>query len=193
MKKKHIALFFGSFNPIHIGHLIVADTVVALPNINHLWFVISPQNPFKQKKDLLNQYERLELVHLAIEGQDQFNASSIEFKLPQPSYTIDTLSYLHEKYPDYDFSIIMGEDNLLHFHKWKNYEQILEHYYLIVYPRLGYTVDKYQDHPKITRLEVPYIDISASYIRKAIKEGRPYKYMLHSAVYEYIDKMNLWK
>ncbi len=191
--KKRVALFFGSFNPIHIGHLVIADTVIAQADIDLLWFVISPQNPFKQKKDLLNHYDRQHLVDLAIQDDHRMQSSSVEFNLPQPSYTIDTLTILKDQFRDYTFSLIMGEDNLLHFHKWKNYEQILANYNLIVYPRLGYEVDKYRDHPKITRLEVPYIDISASFIRKAIKENKPHRYFLHHRVYEYIDNMNLWK
>lgn len=191
--KKHIALFFGSFNPIHIGHLNIADTVVKSSKVTELWFVISPQNPFKEKKSLLNQYDRLHLVELAIEQSPKFKTSTIEFGLPQPSYTIDTLSHLQEQYPDYEFSIIMGEDNLLNFHKWKNYEMILKYYNIIVYPRLGYEVEKYQDHPKIIRLEVPYIDISASYIRKAIKENGAYQFLTHHKVYEAIKKQNLWR
>lgn len=190
--QKNIGLFFGSFNPIHIGHLIIAETVSNLPHIKEVWFVISPQNPFKEKKSLLNQYDRLHLVKLAIEDNPKLKASTIEFNLPQPSYTIDTLTYLQEKYPKSDFSLIMGEDNLKHFHKWKNYEQILKYYNLIVYPRPHYQTDKYNEHPKVTRLQVPLLEISASYIRERIKSQTSIRYLVHDKVGSYIQEMNLW-
>ena len=185
-------LLFGSFNPIHIGHLIIAETVTSLPDIDQVWLVVSPQNPFKQKKSLLNQYDRLHLVRLAIENNPNLRASPIEFELPIPSYTIDTLTYLHEKHPNRRFVLIMGEDNLKHFHKWKNYEQILKHHELIVYPRLQFNTDLYANHPKVRRLEVPYIGISATYIRSAIKNGRSVRYCLTEKVFEYIKEMRFF-
>ncbi len=190
---KHIGLLFGSFNPVHVGHLIIAETVSNLPNINQVWIVVSPQNPFKSQKDLLNQYDRLHLVTLAIGDNLKLRASDIEFKLPKPSYTIDTLTYLHEKHPDYEFSIIMGEDNLKHFHKWKNYEQILKYYHLIVYPRPGYETDKFKDHPKITRLKVPLLEISATYIRQQLKQGNSARYLVPDEAYAHIEETGFWK
>ncbi|MGB0929445.1 MAG: nicotinate (nicotinamide) nucleotide adenylyltransferase [Chitinophagales bacterium] len=189
---KNIGLFFGSFNPIHIGHLIIAETVVDLEKIDQVWFVISPQNPFKKKQSLLNQYDRLHLVNLAVEENHRIKPSTIEFNLPIPSYTIDTLTYLREKYPDTHFYLIMGEDNLKHFHKWKNYEKILEQYQLIVYPRPGYENDLYREHPKVQRLPVPKIEISATHIRTLQKNGKSIRYMVSEKVLEYIDKMNLY-
>lgn len=190
---KNIGLFFGSFNPVHIGHLIIAETVVNLEEIDQVWFVISPQNPFKKKQSLLNQYDRLHLVNLAVEENHQIKPSTIEFNLPIPSYTIDTLTYLREKHPDTHFYLIMGEDNLKHFHKWKNYEKILEQYQLIVYPRPGYENDLYKNHPKVQRLPVPKIEISATYIRELQKSGKSIRYLVSEKVLEYIDKMNLYR
>ncbi|MEZ4888301.1 MAG: nicotinate (nicotinamide) nucleotide adenylyltransferase [Chitinophagales bacterium] len=190
---KNIGLFFGSFNPIHVGHLIIAETVVNLDDIDQVWLVVSPQNPFKQKQSLLNQYDRLHLVNLALEGNTQIKPSTIEFNLPIPSYTIDTLAYLSEKYPASNFHLIMGEDNLTNFHKWKNYEKILEQYQLIVYPRPGYENELYIDHPKVHRLYVPKIEISATYIRELLKQGKSIRYMVPETVLEYVDKMNLYR
>ena len=192
MSKKNIGLFFGSFNPIHTGHLIIAETIVNTDEIDQVWLVISPQNPFKKKQTLLNQYDRLHLVNLALEGNDRIKASTIEFSLPIPSYTIDTLTYLKEKYPDTNFYLIMGEDNLKNFHKWKNYEKILEQYQLIVYPRPGYENELYKDHPKVQRLYVPKIEISATYIRELQKNRKSIRYMVHEKVFDYINKMNLY-
>jgi len=191
--KKSVALLFGSFNPVHVGHLIIAETVAHSDGIDETWLVVSPQSPFKKKASMLNQYDRLHLAKLGAQDNHKIKASNIEFSLPLPSYTIDTLTYLHEKFPDYEFALVMGEDNLKHFHKWKNYEQILKHYRLIVYPRLGYKVALYQDHPKITRLEMPYLDISATQIRQLIKDGKSPRYLVTQAVYDYIQEMNLYR
>lgn len=191
--KKQIGLLFGSFNPIHIGHLIIAETVASMAAVDEVWFVVSPHNPFKDKKSLLNQYDRLHLVNLAIEDNYRLRASNIEFGLPQPSYTIDTLTHLNEKHPDFNFSLIMGEDNLVHFHKWKNYEQILKHYQLIVYPRPGFTTDQFKDHPKIQKLTVPLMEISASAIRKRLRADQSIRYMVHERVFDYMQGSNLYK
>ena len=191
--KKQVGLLFGSFNPIHIGHLIIAETIVSMAAIKEVWFVVSPHNPFKDKKSLLNQYDRLHLVNLSIEKNYRLRSSRIEFDLPQPSYTIDTLTHLSEKYPTYGFSLIMGEDNLVHFHKWKNYEQILKYYHLIVYPRPGFSTDKFKDHPKIQKLEVPLIGISASAIRKRIREGQSIRYLVHEKVFDYMEGSNMYQ
>ncbi|MCF6358786.1 MAG: nicotinate-nucleotide adenylyltransferase, partial [Draconibacterium sp.] len=130
-----VGLYFGSYNPVHIGHLAIANYMVEYTDIDQLWFVISPQNPHKKKTNLLDDYQRLEMVYRAVEGDDRLRASNIEFNLPKPSYTINTLAYLSEQHPDYQFRILMGSDNLEHFHKWKNYEAIVENYGVIVYPR----------------------------------------------------------
>lgn len=180
---KKIGLLFGSFNPVHIGHLIIAETVADSSFVDEVWLVVSPQNPFKQKKSLLNQYNRLHLVHLATEDNAKLKPSNIEFTLPQPSYTIDTLTYLQEKYAKYAFTLIMGEDNLKHFHKWKNYEQILKQCEVVVYPRKDYKTDRYNDHPKIHRLTVPLLDISATEIRQRIKSSQSARYMVTEKVY----------
>ena len=190
---KNIALLFGSFNPIHIGHLIIAETVASDVEIDEVWLIVSPQNPFKEKKSLLNQYDRLHLATIAIENNYHLRTSNIEFGLPQPSYTIDTLTYLKEKYPDKEFTLIMGEDNLVHFDKWKNYEQILKYYNIIVYPRINYTTDLYVNHPKVKRLEVPYIGVSATDIRTKIKNGQSFRYLVPEVVYEYIVENGLYK
>lgn len=191
---KNIGLFFGSFNPIHIGHLIIAEAVSFLPFVHEIWFVISPQNPFKNLKGLLNQYDRLHLVKLAIDGNTKFKTCTAEFDLPKPSYTIDTLTYLSEKNPTYNWHIIMGEDNLEHFDKWKNAEAILKYHHLIIYPRPNYLCTKYNNHSKVTRLsELPLIQISSTYIRQAIVENKSYRYMLPLNVYNYLTEMNLYK
>ncbi|MGB0840230.1 MAG: nicotinate (nicotinamide) nucleotide adenylyltransferase [Chitinophagales bacterium] len=191
--KKHIGLLFGSFNPIHIGHLIIAETVADQEGIDQVWLVVSPQNPFKQKKDLLNQYDRLHLVELAINGNLKLKSSNIEFNLPKPSYTITTLTYLKEKYPTYDFSLIMGEDNLEHFHKWKNHEAILKYHNIIIYPRIESSTNKYADFENVKRLDVPYIGISATLIRKSLKAGKTIRYLVNEAVYDYVMKTNWWR
>ncbi|MGB1205956.1 MAG: nicotinate (nicotinamide) nucleotide adenylyltransferase [Chitinophagales bacterium] len=191
--KKHIGLMFGSFNPVHTGHLIIAETVAQLSHIDQVWLVLSPQNPFKTQKSLLNQYDRLHLANLAVENNPLLSVSSIEFDLPKPSYTIDTLAYLYEKYPTHEFSLIMGEDNLVNFHKWKNYEQILKYYHLLVYPRPNYRAKGYDNHEKITRLEVPLLEISATYIRNLLKKNKSIRYLVPDKVNDYIVEYNLWR
>jgi nicotinate-nucleotide adenylyltransferase len=198
-KQKNIALFFGSFNPIHIGHLVIANHIANNNDVDEVWFVVSPQNPFKEKKTLLQDYHRLQLVNEAIEGNEKLKASNIEFSLPQPSYTVDTLIYLKEKYPDINFSIIMGEDNIKSFHKWKNHDIILRDYKLIVYPRVnvGQELNAQADilgHKNVTLLHnIPIMDISASYIRNNIKENKSIRYLVTDSVLKYIDEMNFYK
>ena len=184
---------FGSFNPVHTGHLIIAETVAQLSHIDQVWLVLSPQNPFKTQKSLLNQYDRLHLANLAVENNPLLSVSAIEFDLPKPSYTIDTLAYLYEKYPTYEFSLIMGEDNLVNFHKWKNYEQILKYYHLLVYPRPNYKAKGYDNHEKITRLKVPLLEISATHIRNLLKENKSIRYLVPEKVHDYIVAYHLWK
>jgi nicotinate-nucleotide adenylyltransferase len=189
-----IGLYFGSYNPIHIGHLAIANYIVEFTGIDQLWFVVSPQNPLKKKENLLADYHRLELVNQAIEGDDRFRASNIEFNLPKPSYTIDTLTYLNERHPDYSFVILMGSDNLENFHKWKNYEVILENYGIIVYPRPGFDRSIIPDHKNITVSEgAPLMEISSSFIRDAIKAGKDIRHFMPLKSWEYLDEMNFYR
>ena len=180
-----VALFFGSFNPIHIGHLIIANTIVENTDNDEVWFVVSPHNPFKKKKSLLHEFDRYDMVQAAIESNSKFRVSDIEFKMPQPSYTVDTLTYLSEKHPTYKFSIIVGGDSLSHFHKWKNYEKILE-YGLKVYPRPNAAESKIKDHPKVEFVDAPLLDISATFIRNKIKEEKSVRYLIPKEVEDII-------
>ena len=191
---KKIGLFFGSFNPIHIGHLILANYILEYTDMQELWFVVSPQNPFKDKKSLLNDHNRLDMVELAIRNYPKMRASNVEFSLPTPSYTIDTLTYLQEKYPDYYFSLIMGEDNLGSLHKWKNYELLLKNHQIIVYPRI-YAEEKKQalQHENIHQIKAPIIELSATEIRNMIKEGKNVRPMLPPEVFEYLDRSSFYK
>lgn len=188
-----IGLFFGSFNPIHVGHLIIANYMASQTPLEQVWFVVSPQNPFKAKKSLARDYDRLHLVRLAIGDNSKLKASNIEFELPKPSYTIDTLTYLKEKHPEYEFVLIMGGDNLASFHKWKNYEIILRDYEIYVYQRPRYELGALADHPKVTVFEAPLMQISASYIRKCIKEGKSVQYLVIDEVFEYLMSSNLYR
>lgn len=191
--RKHIGLLFGSFNPVHIGHLIIAETIANSNGISEVWLIVSPQNPLKDKKSLLNQYDRLHLVTLATENNPLLKASNIEFSLPKPSYTINTLTYLQEKYPDYEFSLIVGEDNMEHFHKWHNYEAILKYFNLLVYPRPNYPAIKYLDLTNVQRLKVPVLEISSTHIRQLLKEGKSIRYLVPDKVYDYIMSTNWWR
>ncbi len=189
---KHVGLFFGSFNPIHVGHLIIANHMAHYTSLDEVWFVVSPQNPFKEKKSLANMYDRLEMVSLAIQDGDRLRASDIEFNLPQPSYTIDTLIHLKERYADYDFSLIMGEDNLASFQKWKNADIILRDYKILVYPRPAYDAGELANHPSVTRTETPQMELSSTAIRKAIQAGKSVQFMTPDAVIDFIDKKGLY-
>ncbi|WP_143959972.1 nicotinate (nicotinamide) nucleotide adenylyltransferase [Litoribacter populi] len=179
-----IGLFFGSFNPIHIGHLIIANVMVDQTDLDEVWFVVSPQNPFKNPRSLLHEQDRLRMVELAIADHFSFKATDVEFHMPRPSYTIDTLTYLSDKHPGHEFKLIIGGDNLNHFHKWKNSEQILEQYGLYVYPRPG--KNKVLEHSNVRYVDAPMIDVSATFIRKSIKSVFSVKYLLHPKVEEYI-------
>lgn len=192
----NIGLYFGSFNPIHVGHLIIAQYMIQREDIDAVWFVVSPQNPFKDKATLLKDYHRLALVRLAIEEEPNFKAEDIEFDMPQPSYTIDTLTYIQEKHPDKKFSLLMGEDNLKGFKKWKNYEKILENHKIFVYPRIeGNPIESdLKSHESIEFCEdVPLMKISASYIRHQIKDGKSVNYLLTEKVAKYVDEMNFYR
>lgn len=188
-----ISLFFGSFNPIHIGHLIIANTIVGQPDVDQVWFVISPQNPFKSSNSLLHEFDRLDMVERAIEDNFNLRACDVEFNMPKPSYTIDTLTYLTSKYPSHQFRLIIGEDNLKNFQKWKNYNAILDFYGLDVYPRpLSLSKGEIKNHPNVRMVEAPLLDISATYIRSAIRSGRSIKYIVHDKVESYIHDKKLY-
>ena len=189
----NIGLYFGSFNPVHTGHLIIANHILNFANIDEVWFVISPQNPFKLRKNLIDCYDRLNLVELAIGDNDRIKVSNIEFDLPKPSYTIDTLTYLKEKHPHNNFNLIMGSDNLVNFHKWKNHDAILKYYDLLVYVRPGYEETPFMNHPKVKKLNAPLLEISSSFIRKLIKNEKSIQYLVTPAVYNEIIDSSLFK
>lgn len=195
MQPKNIGLYFGSFNPIHIGHLILANYLAEHSNLDEIWLVVTPQNPFKDKKSLLDNASRLEMVALSLKEYDKLKPCDIEFHLPQPNYTIDTLIHLEEKYPQHSFSLIMGEDNLKSFHKWKNYQVILSRYLIYVYPRLseGKVLDALQGHEHIVYIKTPIIELSATAIREDIAQGKDVRPMLPAQVWSYIDKWGFYK
>lgn len=187
-----IGLYFGSFNPIHMGHLMIANHMINNVAIDKVWFVVSPQNPLKPSNTLLNEYHRLHLVELAIQDNNKFRASNIEFQLPKPSYTIDTLTYLSEKFPNEEFSIIMGSDSIQNITKWKNYETLLKHYKVYVYKRPGFEYDE-TVYPNVTGVSTPHLDISATHIREQIKAGKSIRYLVPDAVRLYIEQNNYYK
>jgi nicotinate-nucleotide adenylyltransferase len=187
-----IGLFFGSFNPIHFGHLAIANYLVEFSELEQVWFVVSPHNPFKNKSHLLGEYHRLELVNRAIDDDQRFRASSIEFNLPKPSYTIDTITYLKEQYPMHDFRMIMGMDQLASFHKWKNSDELREQIGFQVYPRPGCDRHELLDTPEFELVEAPLMEISSSFIRHSIREGKNISYFLHPAVWKYISEMGFY-
>jgi len=182
-----IGLFFGSFNPIHVGHLIIANHILNKAIIERLWFVVSPQNPLKEKTTLLRDYDRLYLVKIATEDDVRVKVSDLEFHLPQPSYTVDTLTYLTEKYPNEKFSIIMGSDSFQNLDRWKNFEALINNYEIIVYRRTGFDI-KNDLNAKIKIVDAPFLDITASEIRALIKEGKSIRYMVPEKVREEIEK-----
>jgi nicotinate-nucleotide adenylyltransferase len=188
-----VGLYFGSFNPIHHGHLIIANFVQQHSDLDRVWFVVSPQNPFKQSSALLNEYHRMYLVQVSIEGEKGLKASDIEFKLPKPSYTSDTLSYLSEKYPDHEFSIIMGSDSFQNLARWKNYTYILKNHPLYIYKRAGF--EKLPEFPdaKITVLDAPLLQISATHIRESVQKGKSIRYLVTEAAREEIERNGYYK
>ena len=193
---KKVGLYFGTFNPIHIGHLIIANHMVEFSELDEVWLVITPQSPFKTKKSLLDNNHRYQMVVEATEAYPKLKPSKIEFDLPQPNYTINTLVHLEEKYQEnYSFSLIMGEDNLKSFHKWKNYKIILENYSLYVYPRIseGKVEHQFKNHPKVHQVNAPIIEISSTFIRKQYALGKNIKAMLPDSVWKYIDEMNFYR
>ena len=189
-----IGLFFGSFNPIHVGHLIIANHLAEYTDLKQVWLVVSPQNPLKEKETLLNEYHRLDLVNTAIEGNNKLKSCDIEFNLPKPRYTIDTLQYLKEKHPKHQFCIIMGSDNITSFHKWKNAETILNNYPIYVYKRSGDEVFQLQKkYSQVHFLDVPLLDISSSLIRKMIREKKSVRYLLPENDYEQVIQGGYYK
>ncbi|NQV02878.1 MAG: nicotinate-nucleotide adenylyltransferase [Bacteroidia bacterium] len=204
-------LYFGSFNPIHLGHLMIASYMVEFTDINDIWFIISPHNPLKKKSTLLPDVNRLYMVNVAVEDEPRFKASNIEFHLPQPSYTIDTLTYMQEKYPNHEFILLAGSDILPTFHKWKNYEQLLSQYKFYIYPRPhGHCEESRRrrddeatrshcerseatSHPSLTFVDAPMIEISASFIRNGIREGKNMQYFLPPKVWKYVEEMGFYR
>ncbi|ASZ10395.1 nicotinate-nucleotide adenylyltransferase [Chitinophaga pendula] len=187
-----IGLYFGSFNPIHTGHLIIANYVAYNTDLDKVWLVVSPQNPLKASSSLLNEHHRFHLVELAVKDEPRLRASNIEFSLPRPSYTIDTLTYLEEKFPTQEFSIIMGSDSFQNITRWKNYQQLVQRYPIYVYRRPGHEVGELPG-ARVLVLDAPMLDISATSIREWIKEGRSVRYMVPDNVLAYINENNYYK
>mgnify|MGYP001451752701 FL=1 len=190
-----IGLYFGTFNPIHVGHIIIANHLVEYSDLDEIWMVVTPHNPHKKKSSLLENHHRYELVYIALEDYPKIKSSDIEFKLPQPNYTVNILAHIGEKYPQHEFSLIMGEDNLKSFHKWKNYETILENHEVYCYPRIaeGTVKTMFENHPKIHKVDAPIIQISATLIRDGIKNNKNVAPMLTKEVWNYIDEMNFYR
>ncbi len=189
-----IGLFFGSFNPVHIGHLALANYFVEFSDIDKIWFVVSPQNPLKDRKTLLADHHRFYMLNLALEDYPQkYYASNIEFSMPKPSYTIDTLTYLSDKYPDFEFVLIMGADNLITLHKWKNYAELIKKYKIYVYPRPEIDLKDFKTEADYKLFDAPLIEISSSFIRNAIAGKKKIQFFLPPKVFEYIDKMCFYK
>ena len=189
----HIGLYFGSFNPIHVGHLIIASYAKHTTVLDKVWFVVSPQNPLKPSSTLLNEYHRLHLVRSAIENDTNFKVSDIEFHLPKPSYTVTTLAYLQEKYPAHQFSVIMGSDSFNNLKNWKNYETIIRNHKLFVFKRPGFDIDNSQLQADLQVIEAPLLEISSTTIRKFIKENIPVRYMVPDAVAKEIEENRYYK
>lgn len=190
-----IGLYFGSFNPIHIGHIAIAGYMTEFTAIDEIWFIVSPHNPLKKKETLLDDYQRLHMVNLGIGDNERMRASDIEFRLPVPSYTINTLAYLKEKYPGHNFCLVMGEDNLYTLHKWKNAEELVKNYEIYVYPRprskrpASAVLDSVLSKSTIHHVKAPLMDISGTFIRNGIKKGKNMSYYLPASVWKYIDEM----
>lgn len=193
MESQTIGLFFGSFNPIHIGHLIIANIMAENTDLSKVWFVVSPQNPFKQSKGLLHEFDRYDLVKAAIADHYKLEVSDVEFNLPKPSYTAHTLAHLTEKFPNKKFKVIIGEDNLTSFTKWKNHEQILDQFGLYVYPRPHVTNSELVCHPQVKMIEAPLLDISATYIRQCIKSNKSIRYLVPEAVEQMIRLKDFYR
>ena len=190
-----IGLYFGTYNPIHVGHMIIANHMAEFADLDQIWMVVTPHNPLKKKATLLDDHHRLQMVYLATENFPKIKPSDIEFKLTQPNYTVNTLAHLHDKYPNYEFSLIMGEDNLKTLHKWKNYEVLLDNHDIYVYPRISEDPENValKSHPRIHIIDAPVVEISSTFIRNNIKKGKNIQPLLPSKVWEYIDHNNFYK
>jgi len=194
-KKKRIGLYFGTFNPIHVGHLIIANYMVEFSDLDEVWLVVTPHSPLKKKSTLLEDNHRLTMVRIALEEYPKIKASNVEFDLEQPNYSINTLVHLEEKYPEYIFCLIMGEDNLKSFTRWKNYEVILKQYEIYIYPRISSEEVKSPliTHKNIYLVNAPCMELSSTFIRDSIKAGKNIRPMLPEAVWQYLDEMNFYK
>lgn len=183
-----IGLYFGTFNPVHTGHLAIANHMAEFSDLEQVWLVVTPHNPHKKKSTLLDDHHRLQMVFLATEDYPKLKPSDIEFKLAQPNYTVNTLAHLHEKFPQHEFSLIMGEDNLNSLHKWKNYEVILQNHDIYVYPRVSHDVvdESLQNHPHIKKIDAPIMEISSTFIRESIKAGKDIRPLLPNKVWDYV-------
>ncbi|MDO4217934.1 MAG: nicotinate (nicotinamide) nucleotide adenylyltransferase [Bacteroidales bacterium] len=190
---KHVGLYFGSFNPIHVGHLIIANAMLENSDLDEVWFVVSPQNPFKEQKELLADYHRMAMVRRAIDDNYRLKACDVEMHLPIPSYTVVTLAQLGELYPNYRFCLLMGSDNLDHFDRWRNYQYILDNYQIKVYPRPGHLDSPFLQHPNVTLVQCPLMEISSSYIRKQIALGHSVQYLLSDPVWNYLTEMHFYE
>lgn len=190
-----IGLYFGTFNPIHVGHMIIANHLAEETDLEQIWMVVTPHNPHKQKNTLLDDYQRLHLVRLATDDYPKIKPSDIEFKLPQPNYTVNTLAHLIERFPQHEFALIMGEDNLKSFPKWKNYEHILQHHDIYIYPRIseGEANSEFKNHPRIHIIEAPIVEISSTFIRESIKNKKNIRPLLPHSVWEYVDHNNFYR
>jgi nicotinate-nucleotide adenylyltransferase len=194
-KKTKIGLYFGTFNPIHVGHMIIANHMAEHSDLDQIWMMVTPHNPHKEKNSLLDDRQRLHLVHLATEDFPKVKPSDFEFKLPQPNFTVNTLAHLQDKYPKYEFSLIMGEDNLKNLHKWKNYEVILANHEIYVYPRISSDIEnlEFKNNPKIHIVNAPIVEISSTFIRENIKNGKNIQPLLPQKVWEYVEHNNFYK
>lgn len=191
-----VGLYFGTFNPVHTGHLIIAAHMAEFSGLDQVWMIVTPHNPLKKKSTLLDDYTRLELVRLAIADYPKIKASDIEFKLPQPNFTINTLVHLEEKFPDHEFALIMGQDNIDSLHKWKNFELILERYDIFVYPRIASGPEEKSglaSHARVRFIEAPIVEISSTFIRNSLAARRNPKYLMPEKVWHYIDHNNLYR
>lgn len=190
-----IGLYFGTFNPIHIGHLAIANHTAEFSGLDQIWMVVTPHNPLKKKNTLLDDHHRLQMVFLATEDYPKIKPSDIEFKLPQPNYTVNTLAHLQEKFPQHEFSLIMGEDNLNSLHKWKNYDVILQNHDVYVYPRVSTEIisDEFKGHAKIHKIDAPIMEIASTFIRESIKNGKNIRPLLPEKVWQYVEHNLFYK